>query len=75
MNTNGYDMPNDGIFALFGGSVRRENVELEIFNHSSLGETNTVCTCLMGSEGCNSFPKHLDLALVPNKTNEGIKKQ
>ena len=25
--------------------------------------------------GCDSFPKHLDLALAPNKTNEGVKKQ
>ena len=30
---------------------------------------------LLSSEGCDSFPKHLDLALAPNKTNEGVKKQ
>ena len=35
----------------------------------------TVFACLLSSEGCDSFPKHLDLALVPNKTNEGVKKQ
>ena len=35
----------------------------------------TVFTCLLSSEGCDSFPKHLDLALAPNKTNEGVKKQ
>ena len=35
----------------------------------------TVCACLLSSEGCDSFPKHLDLALAPNKTNEGVKKQ
>ena len=35
----------------------------------------TVFTCLLSSEGCHSFPKHLDLALAPNKTNEGFKKQ
>ena len=23
-------------------------------------------------EGCNTFSKHLDLALAPNKTNEGV---
>ena len=35
----------------------------------------TVFTCLLSSEGCDSFPKHLDLALAPNKTNERVKKQ
>ena len=35
----------------------------------------TGCACLLSSEGCDSFPKHLDLALAPNKTNEGVKKQ
>ena len=35
----------------------------------------TVITCLLISEGCNSCPKHLDLALAPNKTNQGVKKQ
>ena len=35
----------------------------------------TVFTCLLSSEGCDSFPKHLDLALAPNKTNKGVKKQ
>ena len=35
----------------------------------------TVFTCLLSSEGCDSVPKHLDLALAPNQTNEGIEKQ
>ena len=35
----------------------------------------TVCACLLSSEGCDSFPKHLDLTLAPNKTNKGVKKQ
>ena len=35
----------------------------------------TVFTCLLRDEGCNSFSKHLDLALAPNETNEGVKKQ
>ena len=35
----------------------------------------TIFTCMLSSEGCDSFPKHLDLALASNKTNEGIKKQ
>jgi hypothetical protein len=34
-----------------------------------------VCACLLSSEGCDSFPKHLDLALAPNKTNKEVKKQ
>ena len=34
-----------------------------------------VFTCLLSSEGCDSFSKHLDLALALNKTNEGVKKQ
>ena len=32
-----------------------------------------VSTCLPGTEGCDSFPRNLDLALAPNKTNEGVK--
>ena len=35
----------------------------------------TIFTCLLSSDGCDSFPKHLDLALAPNKTNKGVKKQ
>ena len=35
----------------------------------------TVFTYLPGTEGCDSFPERLDLALAPNKTNEGVKKQ
>ena len=35
----------------------------------------TVFICLIREEGCDSFPKHLNLALAPNKTNEGVKKQ
>ena len=35
----------------------------------------TVFTCLLISKGCDSFSKHLDLSLAPNKTNEGGKKQ
>ena len=32
--------------------------------------------CLLVTEGgCDSFPKHLDLALAPNTINEGVKKQ
>ena len=35
----------------------------------------TVLTCLLSDEGCDSFLKHLDLALAPDKTNEGVKKR
>ena len=35
----------------------------------------TVFACLLSDEESNSFPKHLDLALAPNKTNEGVEKQ
>ena len=35
----------------------------------------TVYICLLNSEGPDSFPKHLDLALAPNKANEGVNKQ
>ena len=35
----------------------------------------TVFTCLPSSDGCNGFLKHLDLALAPNKANEGVEEQ
>ena len=35
----------------------------------------TVFACLLSSEGCDGFPEHLDMALAPKKTNEGVKKQ
>ena len=35
----------------------------------------TVFACLLSDEGCDSIPKHLDLTLAPDKTNEGVKKQ
>ena len=31
-----------------------------------------VFTCLPSNEGRDSFPRHLDLTLAPNKTNEGV---
>ena len=30
----------------------------------------SICACLLSSEGCDAFSEHLDLALVPNGTNE-----
>ena len=35
----------------------------------------TVFAYMLSSEGCDSFTKHLDLALVSNNTNGGVKKQ
>ena len=32
----------------------------------------TAFACLLSNEGCDSFVKHLNLELAPNKTNEGI---
>ena len=34
--------------------------------------TFIIFICLPVTEGCDIFPKHLDLALSPNKTNEGV---
>ena len=39
-----------------------------------LGEI-TVYAWLLSSEGCDSFPKHLNLSPAPNKTNEVVEKQ
>ena len=44
-------------------------------NYCNFGDKNQRSTCLPGIEECDSFPKHLNLALSPNKTNEGVKKQ
>ena len=30
---------------------------------------------ILSNDGCNSFYKHLNLAMAPNKTHEGVKKQ
>ena len=35
----------------------------------------TVYACLLTSEGGDSFRRLLDLAVAPNKTNEGVQKQ
>ena len=43
--------------------------------HGNFGDKITVFTCLPGTEGCDSFPGHLDLAPVPNKTNGGVKRR
>ena len=35
----------------------------------------TVFTCLLTSDGCDSFPKHLGLAPATGKTNKGVQTQ
>ena len=79
MNMDGCDMPNDNIFALFwaigdvvgphGGKMKnRDFVVMDILEIKTI-----VFICLPVTEGCDSFPKRLDLALALNKTNEGVK--
>ena len=41
----------------------------------SFSEKSPVLRGLQRSEGCDSFSKHLELALTPKKTNEGVKNQ
>ena len=76
-------MPNDSYVAFFlenwgcCGSAWGQNEDFEMLVVVIvLFEIKiTLFTCLPSSEGCNSFPKHLDLTLAPNKTNEGGEKQ
>ena len=81
MDTHGCEMLNDSTFARFynggcRGSAWGPNEEFEILQLWYFWRYKiTAVTCLLGSEGCDSFPKHIGLALVPNKTNEGVKKQ
>ena len=44
-------------------------------SYGNFGDKITVLTRLLSNGGCDSFSEHLDLALTPNKTNEGVKKQ
>ena len=74
-------MPNDSNFALFwavgdvvcphGGKMKNADFVIMLFLEIKI----TVFACLLSDEGCDSCPKHLDLALAPNKTNQGVKKQ
>ena len=45
------------------------------FSYGNFGDKNHRFACLLSDEGCDSFPRHLDLALAPDKTNKGVKKQ
>ena len=65
-----------GQTGVFVGPRWGQNEELEFFVVTAILEIkNTVLTCLLSNEGCDSFPKRLDLALAPNKTSEWVKKQ
>ena len=81
MDTNGYEMLNDSSFALFwttGGVVgpRGSNMKNWKFCVVVIFEIKiSVFACLLSSEKCDSFLKHVDLALAPNKINEEVKKQ
>ena len=80
MDTNGCDMPNDSKFALFwalggvvgphGGNMKNRRFVVVVILEIKINGF----TCLLSSEGCDSFPKHLlDMVRAPNTTNEGIK--
>ena len=81
MNTNDCDMLDDSNFLFFGaieavvGPHGGNMKNRRCFSYRVLEIKITVFACLLSDEGCDSFPKHLDLALTPNKTNEGVKKQ
>ena len=83
VDINGHSMPNDSNFALFlqlgvlwvrmGANWRFGDFVVMVILEMKI----TAFTYLLSSdsEGYDSFPKHLDFALAPNKTNEGVKKQ
>ena len=81
MHTDGYVMPNDSKFALFGQwGVVWVRIEAtwrfgDFVVMVILEIKITGFSCLPSSEGCDSLLNHLDLALEPNKTNERVKKQ
>ena len=83
MDTNGYVIQNATKFAMrmgnggYCGSAWGQDQEMEVLQLCmvTLEIKITVFTCMLSSEGCDSFPKHLDLALVLNKTNGGVEKQ
>ena len=81
MDTNGCDMSNDSNRALFwtvGGAVAPHGGKMKNWDFVVMDILEIkiiIFICLPVTEGCDSFPKHLDLTLSPNKTNEGVKKQ
>ena len=81
MDKSGCDMPNGSNFALFWtveGAVGPHGSDIKNWRFCSYGnfeDKNHRFTCLLGTQGCDSFPKHIDLTLVSNKTNGGVKSQ
>ena len=82
MNANDCDMPNGSNVALFLGQwevlwvLMGTKLRIRDFVVMVILEIKfTVFTCLLSCEGCSRFPKHLGVALAPNKTSEGIKKR
>ena len=60
-----------GVVSQHGGKIKNKGFA----KHSVFRVKNTVYAWLLNSEWGDSFRKHLDLALAPNKTNEWVKKQ
>ena len=79
MDTNGCDMPNKTDFALVldsGGVLGPHEGKMRnrrFCSYGNFGDKITVFTCLPGTEGCGSFPRHLDLTLAPNKQMKGLR--
>ena len=66
MNVSGCNMLNDINFAFvstMGGIVGPHGDEIKNGDFLAV----SIALCLLRSEGCDSFPMHLDLALTSNK--------
>ena len=73
---------DDNTVALFsdnggccGPTARGQPEEFEVLSYGNFRGKITACTCLLSREDCDSFPRHLDLALTPSKINEGVEKE
>ena len=44
-------------------------------SYGNFGDKIILFVCLPGTQGRDSFLRHLDLSLAPNKTNGGVKSQ
>ena len=81
INVNGYNMLDNGNFALFwttGGVVdpHRDTTKSWLFwDYGNFGDKNTLFLDCWAVRGAIAFARHLDLTLTHNKTNEGVKKQ
>ena len=64
------------VFGSIGGVVGPYGDNMKNWRFScygNFGDKNHRFHCLLSSVGCSSFPRHLDLALASNKTNERVK--